>query len=359
MTKGIAINKHLSRPVPPATSAAIARELLLRVKEIGIDPQQILTKAGLAQSAATLIGQTCPGTLSPAEFARVYAHCTWELDACASHQEGREPLSKQEFDLFCHCVIGCRSLREVIARTTSFSEMIFPRMGRVTLRVSGPRAALQMASQRNILNACAYLSDLTGLSSYYRLFGWLIGEDIGLLRIDMQYPPLLTERTICHLMRHPINHRASENSLHFPSHYLERPVVRSHYELEALLRFFPFDTEIMQTREWPLSERISQQLEKALNIGDPLPTAETLARQFSISLATLKRRLADEGTSLSSLKALRRREAAQRLLSDRRLAIAEVARMTQYSDAGAFTRAFHQWTGQSPYRWRSVNPAPV
>ena len=232
MTKGITPNKHLSRPVPPAASAAIARELLLKVKDISGDPQSILAQAGLTQAAAALLRPGGQGTLSHAEFARLYAHCTWELDACASRQEGRKPLSKQEFDLFCHCVISCRTLRGVIERTAAFNDMIFPRMGRVTLRVNGAGAVLQMASQRKIFNACAYLSDLTGLSSYHRLFGWLIGEDIELLGIDMQYPPLLSVRTRSHLMPHPINHRAAENALRFPAHYLERPVMRGHAELE-------------------------------------------------------------------------------------------------------------------------------
>jgi len=358
MTKGITANKHLSRLVPPAASAAIARELLLKVKEINGDLPSVLAKAGLAQSAGAMLRPGGRGTLSHAEFARLYAHCTWELDACASRQECRKPLIKKEFDLYCHCIISCRVLRGVIERTVSFNEMIFPRMGRVTLRENHSEAVLEMASQRKIFNACAYVSDLTGLSSYHRLFGWLIGEDIELLGIDMQYPPLLSARTRAHLMPHPINHRAAQNCLRFPAHYLDRPVMRGHAELEQLLRYFPFDLEVPQSKEAPLSERISQLLEIALTGGDPLPTAARLAHQFGISVATLKRRLEEEGASLSKLKAERRRELAERLLSDPRLAIGEIARRSQYSDAGAFGRAFHEWTGVSPYRWRSLNTPP-
>jgi AraC-like DNA-binding protein len=357
MTKGIT-NKHLSRPVPPAAPAAIARELLSKVKEINGDPQSIMARAGLTQAAAALLRPGGQGTLPHAEFARLYAHCTWELDSFASRQEDRLPLRKAEFDLYCYCVITCPTLRGVIERTASFNDMIFPPMGRVTLRVDGPVAVLVMASQRKIFNACAYLSDLTGLSSYHRLFGWLIGEDIELRGIDMQYPPLLSARTRSYLMPHPINHRTTENCLRFPAHYLDRPVLRGHAELEQLLRYFPFDLEEPQSKEAPLSERVAQILETALIGGDPLPTAGRLARQFGISLATLKRRLAEEGASLSGLKADRRRELAQRLLSDRRLAISEVARRSQYSDSGAFGRAFRQWTGQSPDRWRSSNGPP-
>jgi len=355
MTKGLIHKKHLSRPVPLAASAGIARELLLKVKEINGNPSAILAKAGLTEASAKLLEHGGRGRLAHTEFARLYAHCTWELDNFASLQEGRKPLSKQEFDLFCHCLINCRSLGDAISRAIAFNSMIFPRMGKLTLRVTGPRAVLEMASQRQIFNSCAYVSDLTGLSSYHRLFGWLIGEDIELHGVNMQYPPQLSGRTRTHLMPHPINHLAAENSLRFPAHYLGRPVLRSPAELEQLLRYFPFDMEEPQSKRSPLSCRISQILENALASGDPLPTARSLAQRLSISLATLKRRLADEGAALAGIKMDRRREFAQRLLADRRLAIGEVAHRCQYSDVGAFRRAFQQWTGNSPYRWRSLN----
>jgi len=352
MTKKINGNKHLSRPVPPAASAAIARELLRIVGENNGDPRLILAKAGLAQAAAALLGTGGRVALTHAEFATLYAHCTWELDARASRQEGREPLRKPDFDLLCHSVITCRTLRDVIDRAVAFSDMLFPRMGRLSLSIDGPTAVLQMDSQRRIFNACAYLSDLTGLSSFHRLFGWLIGEEFELLEILMAYPPLLSERTVSRLMPSPIDHRAPQNSLRFVADYLERPLVRSPAELEKLLHHFPFDLEEPRSKETPLSQRLSQILDTALASGDPLPTAARLARQFGISLATLKRRLIEEGTALSQIKADRRRELVERLLLDQRLAVGEIARRSQYSDAGALGRAFHNWTGLSPYRWR-------
>jgi AraC-like DNA-binding protein len=359
MTKRLATHKHLSRPVPPAASAMVARELLRKVKEFAGDPQRIVARAGLRQSVTILLKNGGEGTLTHVEFARLYAECTWELDACASRQDGRKPLTKSGFDLLCYCVITCGTLREVIDRTAAFSDLLEPRCGHIKLSVTGDVAVLHMASQRKIRNACAYLSDLTGLSSFHRLFGWLICEDIELLGVDMAYPRLLNEHTVARLMPHPINHRARDNSFRFSAGYLDRPVVREPAELEPLLRHFPFDLEEPQSKDSPLSERISHLLDTDLASGVPLPTAARLARQFSISLATLKRRLGEEGTALSELKTGRRRELAQRLLTDRRLAISEVARRSQYSDAGAFSRAFHQWTGHSPDRWRSLHCKPA
>lgn len=347
--------KHLSRPVATRVPVAIARDLLRLVAEIGVDPAELLRQASLPHLIGPPIGGTAAQRgLSQDDFTRLYAHCTWALDAQAARQEGREPLTKAGVDMLCHCIITCRTLADVIDRTDRFSELIGPRAGRLRLKVDDGVARLDMATPRQIRNASAYVSDLAGLSTYYRLFGWLIGEDIPLLGAAMRYPPLLDEQTISYLMPVPMQHGAPENSLRFPASYLDRPVLRSHHELEHLLERFPFDVEQSQSLDAPLSERIQHLFSAMLGSGEAPATASQLARQFSISVATLKRRLADEGTSLVQLKTEARRALATRLLDDPRLTITEVGRRTQFSDTGAFRRAFQQWTGSSPSRWREL-----
>lgn len=351
-------NKHLSRPVPGQVSIAIARDLLRLVDQFGEDPLALLEAADLSQRAALLTtGGQDNRALSHDDFARLYAHCTLLLDEHAARQEGRDPLTKSGFDLMCQCLITCRTLRDVIDRMDRFAVLLSPRLGRLILKVDEGVARLDMPVQRKVRNACAYLSDLTGLSTYARLYGWLIGEDLPLLGAAMRYPPLLDARTITHLMPCPVRHGAPENSFRFPALYLDRPVIRSHHELESLLEHFPFDVEAPQSKDAPLSERIGRLFGAMLASGEPPSTAVDLARQFSISVATLKRRLASENTSLAQLKAGARQALTMRLLADPRLTIGEVGRRAQFSDTGAFRRAFHQWTGQSPTAWRAERGA--
>ncbi|MGW8204714.1 AraC family transcriptional regulator ligand-binding domain-containing protein (plasmid) [Sphingomonas bisphenolicum] len=353
MTKWV--NKHLSRPVPGRVSAAIARDLLRLVRQFDYDPSALLRDAGLSHLGSALLA---PGggerPLSHGDFARLYAHCTLLLDDHAAHQEGREALTKAGFDMMCHCLITCRTLRDVIDRMDRFSVMLGPRLGRLLLKVDEDKARIDMPTVRKIRNACAYLSDLTGLSTYARLYGWLIGEDLPLLGAAMRYPPLLDKRTIHYLMPCPVRHGAPENSFHFPATYLDRPVIRSPHELESLLERFPFDIEEPQSKDAPLSERIAHLFGAMLASGETPSTAAELARQFSISVATLKRRLAAESTSLARIKAKARQTLAYQLLADPRLTIGEVGRRAQFSDTSAFRRAFHAWTGQSPTCWRET-----
>lgn len=353
MTKKIIRNKHLSRPVPDRVPAAVARDLLRLVGKFGDDPAHFLRDAELPHLISMLTGANSEGgTVSRGDFAQLYAHCTLSLDARAAQQEGRKPLTKSGFDMMCYCVITCHSLRDVITRMDQFAVLLAPRTARLTLDVTGGVARLDMATVRQVHNACAYLSDLTGLATYSRLFGWLIGEDIPLLATALRYPAMLETQTISYLMPHAVEHRAPQNSLRFPARYLDRPVIRNHHELALLLARFPFDVHQAQSKTAPLSERISHLFASMLASGNPPSTAAYLAQQFSISVATLKRRLAAENTSLAQLKASARFDLAAQLLHDPRLTIAEIGRRTHFSDTSAFHRAFRHWTGTSPSRWR-------
>jgi AraC-like DNA-binding protein len=345
------VSKRISKPARRAPSAATASELLLRVRDVGRDVEAVVRRAGLAHSAAGLLEPDWNGALTRDEFARLYAECTWALDEHASAQEGRAPLTKPEFDMLCYCVITCVTLRAAIDRTATFSAMLMPRTAKLELIVEGDVAELRMATVRKHRNVSAFVSDLTGLSSHHRLFGWLIGEDLPLLEVAVRYPALLSDETASRLMPHPLTYRAAENALRFPARYLDRPVVRTPAELERLLERFPFDPEEPQSKLTSLSEQVRLVIGAALAQGAGLPTGARLAAQFSISRATLTRRLQEEGTSLGQLKDASRCELAEHLLRRGGLPVAEVAALAGYSDSTTFSRAFKAWTGATPGRW--------
>ncbi len=80
---------------------------------------------------------------------------------------------------------------------------------------------------------------------------------------------------------------------------------------------------------------------------------DEVARALSVSGRTLKRRLSEQGTSFSAVLEEVRRQRALLLLSDRRVALADVAERLGYSDSANFTRAFRRWTGQTPASYRA------
>ena len=79
-----------------------------------------------------------------------------------------------------------------------------------------------------------------------------------------------------------------------------------------------------------------------------------LAEALKTSPRTLKRQLAAEGTSFSTLVDEERRQQAMILLRASGSSLKDVADRLGYANLANFTRAFHRWTGTTPSEHRSA-----
>jgi AraC-like DNA-binding protein len=70
---------------------------------------------------------------------------------------------------------------------------------------------------------------------------------------------------------------------------------------------------------------------------------EQMMRRMAMSVATLRRRLAEEGTSHSELLDTVRRELAELYLADMTISISEVTFLLGFSRVAGFYRAFARW----------------
>jgi AraC-like DNA-binding protein len=78
---------------------------------------------------------------------------------------------------------------------------------------------------------------------------------------------------------------------------------------------------------------------------------EEAARRLHVSEATLRRRLAEEGTTYKRIVDTVRKEHALAFM-ETRLQPAEVGYRVGFSNPGAFGRAFRRWTGSSPMEYK-------
>ena len=90
-------------------------------------------------------------------------------------------------------------------------------------------------------------------------------------------------------------------------------------------------------------------IEKAL--GRELPRIESTASQLGMSPRTVRRRLAQAGTSFRHLLEQQRRLKIESVLKHGPVPLSTLAGWLSYSDAAVLSRAFKTWTGVSPARF--------
>ncbi|ACB93689.1 AraC family transcriptional regulator [Beijerinckia indica] len=102
-----------------------------------------------------------------------------------------------------------------------------------------------------------------------------------------------------------------------------------------------------------VAEQVKIVLKRCLASGQP--GLSDIARQLGMSDRTLQRRITEEGSTFRGLLAEARRDLGRRLLTDPATDIDEVACLLGYHDTTSFYRAFREWEGMPPNRWREMH----
>jgi AraC-like DNA-binding protein len=100
-------------------------------------------------------------------------------------------------------------------------------------------------------------------------------------------------------------------------------------------------------------------------LPDPGAGMKAVASRFRMTERTLRRRLADEGTSYSVIADQVRHAMATQHLQRPGASVEQIALITGFSDSANFRRAFLRWTGMTPAQfrrqqqeWRVHSPLP-
>lgn len=142
----------------------------------------------------------------------------------------------------------------------------------------------------------------------------------------------------------------------FPASYRHLPLPQADPALRELLDRQAAALAAALPRADAFELRLQQALLKLL--PDGAPTLESAAASLLTSARTLQRRLAERGGSFQRVLDDTREQLARRYLADPSLSVMDVTLLLGYSGQGVFTRAFKEWTGETPaaFRRRIGNP---
>lgn len=152
------------------------------------------------------------------------------------------------------------------------------------------------------------------------------------------------------ILRAPVRFATGENALVLPAALLERPCARADPGLAAVLDRHAAERLERLGVTSAVADRARAALAEALRESEP--SAAQVARRLRMSVRTLTRALAAEGTSYRALLEQLRRELSSKYLDDPAISIAEVAFLLGFKEVSAFYHAFKAWTGRTPLEFR-------
>jgi AraC-like DNA-binding protein len=127
--------------------------------------------------------------------------------------------------------------------------------------------------------------------------------------------------------------------------------------LKALEPFCEMAAKERHTAAGTLRAAVENEAERRLPHGKA--TSRTVAKALALSVRTLSRRLAEEGTTYAGVLDQLRRSLALQYLKDPGMSLSQIAWLLGYEGSTSFNHAFKRWTGHSPSVARNQKQLPA
>lgn len=150
----------------------------------------------------------------------------------------------------------------------------------------------------------------------------------------------------------PVHFGGGRNALKLADGWLEQklPAPQSRYAFGVLSRHANALLQRLE-QDSTVSGRVERLAMPILHTGDC--DIERVSALMGVSRWTLSRRLKEEGATFAGVLDALRRRMALGYLDDGKVSVSEIAYLTGFSEASAFSRAFKRWTGKSPRKARA------
>lgn len=322
-------------------SAAFVASAVARLS--ALSRKRVLAQCGIGPQ---LLGT--PGARVPAAaFSALWLAVAAELDDEFFGLDSRR-MKVGSFALLCRALVGHRSVGGAL-REAQRGFALFLDDVRIELQLDAGRAQLLLRSRIAPL-ASRRFADETLLVMLHGLLCWLAGRRVVLRSAAFAWPRPAHAAEYRRMFGATLRFDAAVTAIEFDAAVLGARCAPGAASLREFLRDAPQSVFLKQVGAAAWAERVRRRLRR----GADWPAADDVAAEWGVSVVTLRRRLAAEGTSWQRVVDGLRHDLAVRLLSDRALSIEQVAASLGYGDARSLHRAFRKWSGKAPGAYRAV-----
>jgi AraC-like DNA-binding protein len=314
-----------------------------------IEPERICQRVGLKSAQLRDPRGRVPMTTLVAAF-EVAATLTGDR-AFGLHVGARIPL--RSFGLLGYIVMNCPTLGDALDRLARYFP-IFSDGAAFCVVTEGSSAHLTWEYLDPSVAECRHDCEMT-LLTVATIASLLFGTGYRHREVHFQHASPKDASEHKRLFRAPVHFARPSNQLIFDKTVLTSPLKSADPDLLELLIQFG-DSLLGRTstqRTVVDSTRIA--LRRAILNGDA--QLATVSRALGMGARTLQRKLEARGATYTELLGSVRLTLAEHYLRDPQVTIGDISDRLAFAHPGEFHRAFRQWTGTTPRRFRRANSA--
>ena len=326
------------------TRGIAAREALGYLDRKGIDTEPLLSKAEL--SRAQLIQD--PGGVSAASQHRFLEIAAAETNDPLLGLHVAAAMDLREIGLLFYLAASCETVAEALEYLARYAATATEE---IRLEISSQTDETLLTFRRVLAfdGPVRQQSELVALG-FLRVLRTLTNRDLAPSRMSFVHGRGAELRDVHRILRCPVEFLQPTDNWVLPQQVMELPIISEDHHLLQILETHADVLLAERHSNTGVRNLVEDQLVGTLASGRV--GVASIAEQLGMSERSLRRRLAEEGTSFGEVLDHLRHRLAVRYLRDQHVSLKQVAWLLGYSEVGAFNHAFKRWTGIPPGRAR-------
>jgi AraC-like DNA-binding protein len=330
--------------VEPTLTVRALLPLMSGLRNLGYDPAPMLRAVGVDTTALANPDERVPMSAGSGLLTRAAA-VTGD-DCIGLHLAEHADL--RTVDVHYFAMAASATLRSAYERLSRYQHLIHE-TSRIDHRPHGAGLAIRHVLPGG-LAAPRHTAEFL-IAAWVRTGRFVTGTDWSPLEVRFAHAAPLSTREHERFFRAPLRFTTGENALVVSEPTLALPCVQAEPALAAFFdRHAAEHTRHRRATPPSLPDRVRDEVRVLLR--DSTPGATGVAARLKMSVRTLNRALAGEGTSYREVLNQLRHELACGYLADPHISTGEVAFLLGFSELSAFYRAFRRWTGTTPLAFR-------
>lgn len=337
------MNFDLMSPMVPAR---YARGILDAAVARGLARDALLAAARIDEGQ--LLGRHA--RVSIIQFSRLYGGIAAGLqdEACGMHSR---PTPPGAIETLCRAALTTATLEEYLpVAARGMNLMLGDLRAEYVPATEGRLARINFIETVTIAGDRQLAYELA-LLTIYGVMAWLFGRRVPLAAVHLPFARPRHAVGLRLLLAPPPQFGAPVACVEFAPEIMPMRVMRAPNEVARWMRRAPASIIEVLMSGAELSARIIGLLQQSM---PQLLTLEEVAAHLAMSPRTLHRKLASQGESFQQIKDGWRLRIAVQRLSCTDMSVKQIAADLGFSDQATFRRAFAQWAGHPPGRYRQL-----